>query len=466
MTLANLFLSHDFNNADDAPQSKSIIGSFTPDDQPPALKTRLLENPQTIALPLSSISSQATLNSSSSNSYILCTDSPPTSNTADTNNYTGCFEGQEKLLEIWFSTSAEDIPSPSCDQFDTKSSLKLQSPDPEDIDEFSQYRTGLRLIPKRVLRDMLDLVHCSVLDSFSNAYIDSYLLSESSMFMYPHKIVIKTCGTTTLLLALERILDLARIYCSFKSIHRVFYSRKSFMFPENQPVPHNSWDNEVSHLDTYFENGSSYIIGDANTDHWYLYMATPKRADEQTAPGNVETSELSETSDTTIEILMTGLNPSKMEKFYCGHFGDSSEGLLGGKLIEKASNISDIYPDATCNSYLFYPCGFSSNAILGEHYFNIHVTPEPSCSFASFESNIPLSIPTNKDSVANLVSKVIDIFSPTQFTVTIFKDIHQHSKDTTSDDASHTISSEYKSSDRIVYKLDGYWLQYNHYIRA
>lgn len=76
--------------------------------------------------------------------------------------------------------------------------------------------------------------------------------SESSMFVYPHKLILKTCGTTTLLLALPRILEVAKQYCGFEKVWRVFYSRKAFMFPERQVGPHRSWESEVEFLNRYF----------------------------------------------------------------------------------------------------------------------------------------------------------------------------------------------------------------------
>lgn len=72
------------------------------------------------------------------------------------------------------------------------------------------------------------------------------------MFVFPHKIVLKTCGTTTLLKAVPYILELAKTRCGYDSVYRLFYSRKSFMFPDKQPGPHRSWEEEVSYLDNHF----------------------------------------------------------------------------------------------------------------------------------------------------------------------------------------------------------------------
>ena len=92
---------------------------------------------------------------------------------------------------------------------------------------------------------MLDLVNCQVLSIVSSEDVDAYLLSESSMFVWPHKLILKTCGTTTLLSGLPRILEIAALFAGFpKSAapsggvgiaaapYRVFYSRKNFLFPD------------------------------------------------------------------------------------------------------------------------------------------------------------------------------------------------------------------------------------------
>ena len=124
------------------------------------------------------------------------------------------FEGAEKLLEIWF--------------YQTDSSL-----------------TGLRSVNPAVWHDMLRLVQCQVLSTIKNEVVDAYLLSESSMFVFNNRLILKTCGTTTLLLAGPRIIQIAEEYCKFSKVYAIFYSRKSFLFPEEQIYPHGSWSDEV-----------------------------------------------------------------------------------------------------------------------------------------------------------------------------------------------------------------------------
>ena len=66
------------------------------------------------------------------------------------------FEGPEKLLEIWFKPSANDVPDaaePSADR-----------------------RIGLRRIDRTVWEDMLNIVKCQVLSVVDGTEMDAYLL--------------------------------------------------------------------------------------------------------------------------------------------------------------------------------------------------------------------------------------------------------------------------------------------------
>ncbi|OMJ13379.1 S-adenosylmethionine decarboxylase proenzyme, partial [Smittium culicis] len=132
-----------------------------------------------------------------------------------------------------------------------------------------------------------------------------------------------------------------------------------------------------------------------------------------------------------------------------------------------------IYSKAKVFSYLFSPCGLSSNGHVDDSYFTIHVTPESNCSYASFETNVPLSNP-NSDDINTLISKVIKIFGPSQFTVTVFYQSDDDDFENTNSSPIHKQPSfttkkridNFTSTDRIHYELDDYHLHYSHFVKS
>lgn len=445
------------------------------------------------------------------------------------------------------------------------------------------------------------MVNCKVLSIIKSEHVDAYLLSESSMFVFPHKIILKTCGTTTLLLGLHRLLHIAANDAGFpfhnaKSLedikaaatpYRVFYSRKNFLFPDRQRGPHRGWKQEVRFLDDMFEGGSAYMVGKMNGDHWYLYITSPnttitppRTPDEDMAaprPSSMRTVKIptallssfqsvsENNSDETLEILMTDLDPGHAKQFYLSHasavanesvsaqaqqarpdapaglgnlssmdvgigptlsdrshdagldiFGDVSEQeLLGnqtrevdqrivtealtteghalGTAVSDSCGLSDVYPtstypDARIDAYLFSPCGFSANGVIpaplavehsqnGEskaaHYFTVHVTPEPNCSFASFETNVPGG--QKGRCTADIIEHVVRIFQPGRFSVTLFEAKNTNSYKFSETD--HRVNggivtmqrmekiSGYRRIDRIVHDFDDYDLVFRYYER-
>ncbi|KAF7728276.1 spermidine resistance protein [Apophysomyces ossiformis] len=422
----------------------------------------------------------------------------------------GCFEGPEKLLEVWFSPSPETPRSNVPDQFDSDMSDVSNPPTPREAGLPLGLYPDLRTVDKPTWDAMLATVKCTVLSVLQNDHVDAYLLSESSMFVYPHKLVIKTCGTTTLLKALPYILEIAKSRCGFDRVYRLFYSRKSFMFPEKQPGPHRSWEEEVNYLDNHFDNGAAYVIGDTNVDEWYLYLTTPRYDDHHTVNMQqlmAETDGMSwmaekecswtkmsshstipthaithhsayRTHDETIEILMTNLDPMAMKAFY--QQDDEPSGLIGGKRVDIDTGLRKVYPNAKVDSFLFEPCGYSANGLLEDGYYTIHVTPEPQCSYASFETTIPahLSHPiqnpgkrsSTEESVCRLIRQVVDIFQPGSFTVTYFKANDSVDGKTSDDNVGHLMRTlgqygGYKRKDRILHEFDGYDFIFGHYKR-
>jgi S-adenosylmethionine decarboxylase len=416
---------------------------------------------------------------------------------------------------------------------------------------------------------MLDLVNCKVLSIVESEDVDAYLLSESSMFVFPHKLILKTCGTTTLLCGLPRILEIATIFGGYQrstapptrgiaiaaAPYRVFYSRKNFLFPDRQHGPHRSWRDEVKSLDKLFLGGSAYMIGKMNGEHWYLYLTEPHTmltppASPSQSDGSVETETkvlsfppaisgvkqggMCEAEDETLELLMTDLDEENAKQFYLenasavaerqyrgahsgsddlidvfsntssdGEFASdeeaypeelTTEGHALGTVVSDSCGLSDVYPkskypDARIDAYLFTPCGFSANAVIpapegesGTHYFTVHVTPEPNCSYASFETNVP-ALQKGRDT-AEIVSNVVDIFKPGRFSVTLFEaktSVDEKENMDTEADALFEIKAlerkalrrsakmenikGYRRVDRIVHDLDGYDLVFRYYER-
>lgn len=73
--------------------------------------------------------------------------------------------------------------------------------------------TLLSYIFRDLIEEVLSLVNCKVLQYAQSATTDTYVLSESSMFVFRTHFVLKTCGETTLLHAVQPIMELARDYC-------------------------------------------------------------------------------------------------------------------------------------------------------------------------------------------------------------------------------------------------------------
>ncbi|CAF3295860.1 unnamed protein product [Rotaria socialis] len=279
------------------------------------------------------------------------------------------FEGAEKLLEIWFLSSNNNSGT-------------------------DKGNNDLRNIPRDLIEEVLNLVNCKVLKYAQSATTDTYVLSESSMFIFQSHFVLKTCGETTLLHAVQPMLALARDYCEFDKVDQVFYSRRKFLRPELQKAPHSSFDHEVAYLDSIFEGGCAYVLGRTNDDCWYLYTL------DKTCAGTK--------SDQTLEIIMTELDPEKMKIFYQENTSSAAEAT------QKAA-IDKIFPNAKIFDYLFDPCGYSMNGLLPDgHYFTIHITPEPDFSYVSFETNV------SYNQYQDIVRKILKMFNPGKFTTTIF----------------------------------------------
>ncbi|CAI4212609.1 unnamed protein product [Parascedosporium putredinis] len=450
---------------------------------------------------------------------------------------TNAFEGPEKLLEVWFAPSPTDLPP-------------------------SAQPTGLKAVSPETWKGMLDMVNCEVLSVLESDHVDAYLLSESSMFVFPHKLILKTCGTTTLLLGLQRLLHIAAVDAGFPfhnakaateikaaaTPYRFFYSRKNFCSPTSSadPTAAGSRRSTLTPPVTPDEETTKALTG------------APRATKIPAGISHFVPSSAEEACDETLEILMTDLDQENAKQFYLSHasavasdresaaaaqqqsgptagtendLGEvvdvfsngcesdlhdhakpgseaptTTEGHTLGTVVSDNSGLSSIYPnsvypDARIDAYMFSPCGFSANGVVpappsakddaegganGEaanaagatpsaaHYFTVHVTPEPNCSFASFETNVPSS--PHGRSTAEIIEHVVNIFKPGRFSVTLFEGAGK-GENTAGNDESLALSRRrhitrhiepvrgYRRVERIFHEFDDYDLAFRYYER-
>jgi len=310
----------------------------------------------------------------------------------------GCFEGPEKNMEVVFRADkgASD---------------------------------GLRSLSRAQLDTLCTKAKCTILSKISNSYLDAYVLSESSLFVYKHRYIMKTCGTTTLLRCLSTLLEYADELGM--ELDWVGYSRKNLQFPSAQLWPHSNFGDEIKYIQTHDKlqdrlRGSGYILGPITDDHWFVYVADhsqglPSNPSSCFTPPAPPTSPMMHSSassssligepstERTINLMMFDMSVDVAQTFY-------QKNCATGKEMTAKSGISNLCPGATIDETAFSPCGYSMNALLHDAYFTVHITPEPQCSYASFETN------TNLRNYSSMVRNVLNVFKPKRFVLTMFGD--------------------------------------------
>jgi len=257
---------------------------------------------------------------------------------------------------------------------------------------------GLRKVSVDDWKILLAEINCTILSHIENEHCDAYILSESSLFVFPSKVIIKTCGQITLLKCLPLLLEYGTRVNAVET--RVSFSRRNLLFPDEQLSPHTSFDEEVLYLRQHFPTGDPYIFGSKNCDHHYMFVYHNEKVALPSKPPH------------SLEILMTGLDRKVMRQFY-----RDSDFVSVEELTER-SGIQSVFKKTTIlDAHAFEPLGYSLNGLESDCYTTLHITPQPECSYVSFET-------TDVDFKVSheLIAKVIDVFKPEAFTVLILSD--------------------------------------------
>lgn len=244
--------------------------------------------------------------------------------------------------------------------------------------------TALRARPTAYWHRLVELAGAKVLSQISNEACDAYLLSESSLFVFDERVTMITCGRTTLSRAAAFLID----EIGPDNVEFFSYERKNEYYPHRQAT---DFHDDVGELQARLK-GRAYRFGAPDEHHLFLFhLDRPYRA---------------QGVDCTLEILMYNLQGRASELFNCQQTLEGVRSLV---------QLEPIFPGFQIDDHLFQPQGYSLNAIRGSEYYTIHVTPEETGSYVSFETNVRLG-----NRLVSALRAVTEVFQPRSFDVIYF----------------------------------------------
>ena len=282
---------------------------------------------------------------------------------------------------------------------------------------------SFRKWPRAEWIKVIEAANAQVLSEISNEYCDAYLLSESSLFVWDHSMVLITCGTTTLVNAAEILAKKIPI----DQREAFFFQRKNEYFPHLQKT--NFYD-DVDSLKK-LTSGHAVRLGKAEEHHMFLY-----NSDNEMNPNAL---------GSTLEVLMYDLQGPAKEAFNCE--GSSVDD------IRLKTQVNKILPDFQVDDFCFQPTGYSLNAIKDQFYYTIHVTPQEVSPYVSFETNA-----VKKEDVKSVLSSVLETFRPQNFDLVFF--------DEQGSEALRELSG-YRQMSQVKHEIGGvYQLQFAHFTQG
>lgn len=220
---------------------------------------------------------------------------------------------------------------------------------------FKQGAKSLKILPRSFWDTLAAKARVRILTSVNSPLCDSYMLSESSLFVFPQKLLLMTSGQNSLVPVVESILS------NFKldELDSFFYEVKGSSYE-------NAFLKEVLSLSRHIP-GTLINLGES-TSHQVsvFYMDRP--------------ATLLKNSEATFEVLIHKLDSKFQDVF-------SLDKASARKIIAESHGFKSFFESFDVQDFSFQPFGYSLNAIKGDKYFTLHVSPRERASFASLETN-------------------------------------------------------------------------------
>lgn len=221
----------------------------------------------------------------------------------------------------------------------------------------SPERPSLLDLPKEFWASVAQKSNATIIGEVRGPEAIAYLLSESSLFVWNDRVTMITCGQTTLAYACEFLLK----ELGPESVDCLIFQRKNEFRGDLQKT---SFDQDVELLDRLVE-GEAMCFGQFHDHHNLLFSSLKSYTPLE--------------NDTTVELLMYDVDHQALDVLLdpktCR---DKTRALLG---------LDEIINGFELDDFCFEPFGYSLNALRGEVYLTIHVTPQKETSYISVETN-------------------------------------------------------------------------------
>ncbi len=220
---------------------------------------------------------------------------------------------------------------------------------------FKQGAKSLKILPRSFWETLASKAKVRILSSVNSPLCDSYILSESSLFVFPQKLILMTSGQSSLVPVVEFILS------NFKldEIDSFFYEVRGCSYES-------TFLKEVLSLSRYIP-GTLINLGESTSHQVSLfYMDRP--------------ATLLKNSEATFEVLIHKLDSKFQEVF-------SLDKASVRKVISENQGFKGFFDSFDVQDFSFQPFGYSLNAMKGDKYFTLHVSPRERASLACLETN-------------------------------------------------------------------------------
>ncbi|MEN8258011.1 MAG: hypothetical protein ABFS09_09140 [Thermodesulfobacteriota bacterium] len=237
--------------------------------------------------------------------------------------------------------------------------------------QLADHGSDLLSFDLKIWQGFVQAAGAQIIDTCHAPGITSFLLSESSLFIWSKRLVLLTCGKTSPLPALAHLLaEVDQQEVTFFRYEEKALAREHFCYPDFREI--------LAPAATYFTDIELASQGKGDGDRiFHGQSGASKRAP-------------------CSQLLCHGLSAQAASFFSAPH----KQGQQAMELVERASS----------HQHWFSPQGYSENGIIADNYYALHATPQGDRSYGGFETDLDLA------EYPQLVDRLLSLFEPKRFT--------------------------------------------------